>query len=58
MFGEGYLKFYIVRPKGANISKEVYAVYHGRFAEMLLRHFDDRCQSITASAMAEAKDLV
>jgi hypothetical protein len=52
------LKFNILRPKGQNISKEVYAVYHGRFAEMLLAHFDSKIESVRLSALAEKDDVV
>lgn len=34
------IKFGIIKRRDMNMSKEVYAVYHGRFAEMLLAHFD------------------
>jgi hypothetical protein len=54
----GELKFNIVRPKGQNISKEVYAVYHGQFAEMLLKYFDSTIKAIRLSALAEKDDLV
>jgi hypothetical protein len=54
----GQLKFAIVRPNGQNISKEVYAIYHGRFAESMLAHCDDRFTSSTATAMPDTGDLV
>ena len=53
-----YLRLYIVRPKNRQVSKVTYAVYHGRFAEMILTHFDDRCTQITASADPLPGDLV
>lgn len=34
------LRFGILGQKEAKLSTEVYAVYHGRFIEMLLAHFD------------------
>jgi hypothetical protein len=52
------VKFNIIRPKGSNISREVYAVYHGRFAEMLLAHFDSLIKSIDISSLADTDDLV
>jgi len=58
MYGTDYVKFYIIRPKDKSISREVYAVYHGRFCEMLLAHFDKRISLITASALGEKNDLV
>jgi hypothetical protein len=50
--------FNIIRPKGGNVSKEVYAVYHGRFSEMLLAHFDNRLSSIRLSSLAGEGDIV
>lgn len=32
------LRFLIVRAKGVSLTREVYAVYHGRFIEMLIAH--------------------
>src|SRR5262249_52868880 len=52
------LKFVIIRPNGQNISKEVYAIYHGRFVESMLAHCDDRFSSSTATAMPDSGDLV
>ena len=45
------IKFGIIKRRDANISKEVYAVYHGRFAEMLLAHFDINIDSLEISPM-------
>ncbi len=45
------IKFGIVQRRDVNLSKEVYAVYHGRFTEMLLAHFDDHIISIEVSSM-------
>ncbi|MET3232044.1 UNVERIFIED_ORG: hypothetical protein ABIC54_004247 [Burkholderia sp. 1263] len=44
------LKFNLIRRKDETLTKAVYGVYHGRFSEMLLTHFDDRCDSVDASA--------
>jgi hypothetical protein len=54
----GSLKFGMVSPRGMGINKEVYAVYHGRIAEMLLAHFDNDFESVTSSALAAAIDTV
>jgi hypothetical protein len=54
----GQLKFVIVRPQNENISREVYAIYHSRFAESMLAHCDDRFSSSTATAMPDSGDLV
>ncbi len=55
--GEG-LVLNIIRPKDRNVSSEVYAVYHGRFIEMLLAHFDRMFDFSRASALASTGDLV
>src|SRR5437868_1254530 len=49
--GAGQLTFGIIKPAKEAISTEVYAVYHGRFIEMLLAHFD--LQFSTAQATAQ-----
>jgi hypothetical protein len=54
----GMLMFGIIAPKGKTISTEVYGIYHGRFIEMLLAHFDSSFSDATASAMPVAADLV
>lgn len=33
-----------------------YAVYHGRFIEMLLSHFDKHCQSMEATPLPTKHD--
>lgn len=38
--GSGQLKFKILRPEGKNITQVVRGVYHGRFIEMLINHFE------------------
>jgi hypothetical protein len=52
------LKFGILTRKGQTITPEVYAIYHGRFIEMLLAHFDACFESTTASAKATSPDIV
>lgn len=54
----GTLVFNIVRPKNEKINKIVYAIYHGRFAEMLLTHFDNQFTEMTLPALASPSDLV
>jgi hypothetical protein len=54
----GNLAFYILGPKGVRMSREVYAVYHGRFIEMLLTHFDEKFYSATATALPMVGDAV
>ena len=48
----------IVKPKEKSISTVVYAVYHGRFIEMLLAHFDQHMSGAAATAMPTAADVV
>ena len=50
--------FRIIPPKGTSISKAVYAVFHGRFIEMLLRHFDLEFERATATALPADGDKV
>jgi hypothetical protein len=53
------LNLHIVRPQGVQISKLVYAIYHGRFIEMVLHHFDsDISGNASASAKAMSPDRV
>ena len=46
----GELVLGIIPPKGTTLSKEVYAVYHGRFIEMMLAHFDADFSRASATA--------
>lgn len=39
-------------------SKEAYAIYHGRFIEMMLAHFDKQFSSGSASALPSAMDSI
>lgn len=56
--GDSSLYFYIVPPKGKSISREVYAIYHGRFIESIMAHLDTQFERATASAMPEGSDHV
>ncbi|ERJ35113.1 hypothetical protein L810_2257 [Burkholderia sp. AU4i] len=38
------------------MTKVVYGVYHGRFLEMLLAHFDHSFSNATATAHADSTD--
>lgn len=48
----------ILNQKGVNLSKEIYGVYHGRFIEMLLAHFDDKFTGAEATAAVAVGDIV
>lgn len=50
------LVLYILAPKETRISSTVYAVYHGRFVESMLKHCDKLFSEATASAMPESGD--
>jgi hypothetical protein len=52
------LSLSIVPPQSGAISREVYAIYHGRFIEMLLAHFDQSFSQARASAMPTSADIV
>jgi hypothetical protein len=54
----GALVFNILTPRGVNLSKEIYGVYHGRFIEMLLAHFDTSFATADATALATVADSV
>ncbi len=45
-----YLILGIIKPKDDTMTKLTYAIYHGRFIEMMLNHFDDEFDLIYASA--------
>jgi len=46
----GELRFGLLGPKDTVMSKVIYGAYHGRFIEMVLTHFNDKCSVITATA--------
>jgi hypothetical protein len=54
----GALVLNILNPTGVNLSKEIYGVYHGRFIEMLLAHFDDKFGDADATASVAVGDRV
>jgi len=47
---EGQLSFKLLSQKDVKMTKVVYGVYHGRFIEMLLTHFDEDFATATATA--------
>ena len=54
----GRVVFYALCRRDKNMSITEYAVYHGRFVEMLLAHFDRDCEDITVSPLATNYDCV
>jgi hypothetical protein len=54
----GKLVFNILGPKGQKMTTAVYAVYHGRFIEMLLTHFDRKFEHTSATAQVVDGDWI
>ncbi len=52
---EDRLVFGIVCRNDRNLSVTEYAIYHGRFTEMLLCHFDTFCKGIEVTPLAQKK---
>ena len=52
------LKMYLLKPKDSTITSEVYAIYHGRFIESLLRHCDQLFSVAEATALPDSDDNV
>jgi len=52
----GVLLFSIISQNGIPLTTEYYAVYHGRFIEMLLAHFDKLFTSASATAIPTSSD--
>lgn len=46
----GELRFGILKNENIDMSTVIYGVYHGRFIEMLLTHFDDKFTNAQATA--------
>jgi hypothetical protein len=55
---QGLLIFNILTPKNTTLSTPIYAVYHGRFIEMLLAHFDEKFSRASASALPASPDVI
>ncbi|MBN3797941.1 hypothetical protein [Burkholderia sp. Ac-20392] len=55
---EKRIVFNIVPPKGKIVSRATYGIYHGRFIEMLLNHFDEQFESASATAMPTDNDRI
>lgn len=54
----GRVVFYVICRVDSNMSVVEYAVYHGRFVEMLLTHFDKECDAIEVTPLATSYDSV
>jgi hypothetical protein len=53
---EGELRFGILENTKEKLSKEIYGVYHGRFIEMILAHFDNDFNTANATAQLTEPD--
>ncbi len=51
------LVLYILAPRETSVSTAVYAIYHGRFIESVLRHCDELFVQATASSSPESGDV-
>jgi hypothetical protein len=56
--GLGSLKLTTLPTVNGNVTTELYAIFHGRFIEMLLAHFDGSFTNAEASAMPMGADIV
>jgi hypothetical protein len=55
---EDHITFNILGSKSKKMSRAVYGVYHGRFIEMLLSHFDRQFTRASATALPTSTDVV
>ena len=55
---EDRVVFGIICRKERNLSVTEYAIFHGRFVEMLLKHFDKTCIRIEVTPLATKYDTV
>ena len=56
--GTGVLTFNFIARNNVKTSKEVYAVYHGRFIETMLAHFDNMFSNADATALPVTGDRI
>jgi hypothetical protein len=52
----GELRFGLIKAGDITVSDEIYAVYHGRFIEMLLAHFDNSFDRVAATTKPTTPD--
>lgn len=53
---QGMLVFGLLGPTDVTMTKTIYGVYHGRFIEMLLAHFDADFGNVSATALGDSFD--
>lgn len=52
------VEFVIISPAMKSISRTEYAVYHGKFIEMLIKHLPHLCDSISSTPQPALKDHI
>src|SRR3569833_3029991 len=52
------LNMVVMKPKSSNITSEIYAIYHGRLIESMLRHCDQLFTIAEATALPDGDDHV
>ena len=52
----GELRFGLLGQKNTTMTKAIYSVFHGRFIEMLLTHFDESISSVTVTSQKSEPD--
>jgi hypothetical protein len=55
---DGRLILNILTPRATALSSTIYAIYHGRFIEMVLSHFDQKSTRASATALPTGNDSV
>lgn len=55
--GQGELTFGIIGPQDVGVTSVIYGVYHGRFIEMVLSHFDKKFTRVSATALLTEPDI-
>jgi hypothetical protein len=55
---DGCLTMNFIGNRGVRTTKPLYGVFHGRFIEAMLTHFDDLFSSGTATAHATNSDVI
>lgn len=53
---QGMLVFGLLKRKDKEMTKLIYGIYHGRFIEMLLVHFDTQFGNVLATALISSDD--
>lgn len=56
--GSDRISFYIVSPRGVQLTIATYAAFHGRLCEALLAHFDKDFDRVEATALPSGRDAV